>query len=112
MIGPSLSRECRVKLGARSQTLDLCLDPQFEKCIHPNVKKTEKKRRRRGGGEEEEEMRRRRRGGEEEEEGTKDGAAGLWLPLLMLCQRPKSTEGEFLSIPTSELCESWLITSP
>lgn len=56
MIGPSLSRECRVKLGAGSQTLDLCLDPQFEKCIHPNVKKTEKKRRRRRRGGEEENL--------------------------------------------------------
>lgn len=36
MIGPSLSRECRVELGAESQSLDPYLDPQPDKCIHPN----------------------------------------------------------------------------
>lgn len=36
MIGPSLSREGRVELGAESHTLDLYPDPQPEKSIHPN----------------------------------------------------------------------------
>lgn len=33
MIGLILSRECRLELGAESQTLDLHLDPEPGQCI-------------------------------------------------------------------------------
>lgn len=36
MIGLILSREYRVELGAESQALDQYLDPEPQKCIHPN----------------------------------------------------------------------------